>query len=247
MILLPAIDLRGGRCVRLEQGRADRETVYADDPVAVATGFAAAGAAWIHMVDLDGAFDGRPRNLDAVRRVAAALPGLRIELGGGLRTPEVLEEAAAAGAHRLVLGTRAAADPAFVEEALSRLGPERIAVGIDARDGRVVVRGWVEATPLAATDLAGRLAALGVRTLITTDVATDGMLTGPNLTALRGMLGACSCDIIASGGVAGLDDIRALADLARAEPRLVGVIAGKAIYEGRLDVAAAVRLAAGVG
>jgi phosphoribosylformimino-5-aminoimidazole carboxamide ribotide isomerase len=240
MDILPAIDLRGGRCVRLEQGRADRETVYGADPAAVAEGFARAGATWLHVVDLDGAFEGAPRNLDAVRGIAAAVPHLRIEFGGGLRTEAAVEAAAAAGAHRLVLGTRAATDPAFVEACVRALGADRIAVGIDARDGLVVVRGWVESTPLRATELAARLEGVGVRTLITTDVATDGMLSGPNLVALEAMLAASRCDLVASGGIASLEDVRALAALAQRKPRLVGAITGKALYEGRLDLAAAV-------
>jgi phosphoribosylformimino-5-aminoimidazole carboxamide ribotide isomerase len=233
MVILPAIDLRGGRCVRLLQGRAEAETVYSDDPAAMAASFRAAGASWVHVVDLDGAFKGEPANAAAVRTIVQA--GLRVELGGGLRDVATVARVLADGVARVVIGTRAAEDPDFVAE-LVRAHGDRIAVGIDARDGRVAVKGWVETTGVLALDLARRMEQAGVRTLIYTDIATDGMLSGPNLPALEAMLNAVSCDVIASGGVANLAHIESLSALARTHRNLAGVITGKAIYERTLDL-----------
>ncbi len=239
--VFPAIDLKGGRCVRLLQGRADAETVYSTDPAAVAAGFRDAGASWIHVVDLDGAFRGEPANQAAVRAIAGA--GLLVQLGGGLRDAATVARLLEGGVARVVIGTRAAEDPAFVE-GLVRAHGDRIAVGIDARDGRVAVKGWVETTGLGALDFARRMEAIGVATIVYTDIATDGMLSGPNLPALEAMLGAVSCGVIASGGVAALGDIVALRALARRHPHLSGIITGKALYEGSLDLPAALRAAA---
>lgn len=241
MQILPAIDLRGGRCVRLLQGRIDAETIYGDDPGAVARGFAAAGAQWVHVVDLDGAFKGEPANSAAVQAVIES--GLRVELGGGLRDAATVARVLGSGVARVVIGTRAVENPEFVAE-LVRAHGDRIVVGIDARDGRVAVKGWVETTAISALDLARRMEQAGVRTLIYTDIATDGMLTGPNVAALEALLTAVRCDIIASGGVATLAHIEALAQLARKHPHLAGVITGKAIYERTLDLGAAIHLAA---
>ncbi|MDH7498680.1 MAG: HisA/HisF-related TIM barrel protein, partial [Syntrophomonadaceae bacterium] len=179
MILLPAIDIRGGRCVRLEQGRLDRETVYADDPVATAEAFAAAGAEWLHVVDLDGAFSGSPCNLEVVRRIAAAVQ-VPFQLGGGLRRVDDVAEALHAGAHRVIVGTSALVEEDFIPALLERFGPERVVAGIDARDGMVAVRGWVEVSDVAATVLAARMRAMGVVRAVYTDVAQDGLLAGPN-------------------------------------------------------------------
>jgi phosphoribosylformimino-5-aminoimidazole carboxamide ribotide isomerase len=233
LIVYPAIDLRGGRCVRLEQGRADRETVYAADPAEVAAQFQAAGATWIHVVDLDGAFAGVPQNLPALAAIAAL--GLKVQFGGGLRTRAVVEQVLALGASRVVIGTRAAESEAFVGELVQAHG-ERIAVGIDAKDGRVAVKGWVDTTELGAVALAGRMDALGVRTLIYTDIGTDGMLTGPNFAAQEALLGAVGCRIIASGGVSRREDIARLAEMKKRHPRLDGVIVGKALYERRVEL-----------
>lgn len=239
MIVFPAIDLRGGRCVRLLQGRADAETVYAEDPGAVARGFRAAGATWVHVVDLDGAFRGVPANGDAVQGIVAA--GMNVQLGGGLRDEATVARTLAAGVSRVVVGTRAAESADFVAH-LVRTHGDRVAVGIDARDGRVAVKGWVETTPLPAVDFARRMEAAGVATLIYTDIATDGMLTGPNFAALEALLDAVSCSVIASGGVASVEHVRRLAALAATHPNLAGVITGKAIYEGTLDLAEALRV-----
>lgn len=240
MTVYPAIDLKGGRCVRLAQGRADQETAYSDDPLEVAEGFRAAGAQWIHLVDLDGAFTGEMRNLEAVGRIAAL--GVAVQFGGGLRTPEAVAEVLGRGVRRAVIGTRAAESDAFVAELVREHG-ERIAVGIDAKDGKVAVRGWVGTTGADALALARRMEAAGVRTLIHTDVATDGMLSGPNLEAQEAMLGAVSCRVIASGGVGRREDVAALAALAGRHPGLEGVIVGRALYERRVDLRDLIRLA----
>ncbi|RME72322.1 MAG: 1-(5-phosphoribosyl)-5-[(5-phosphoribosylamino)methylideneamino]imidazole-4-carboxamide isomerase [Verrucomicrobia bacterium] len=241
MIVFPAIDLRGGRCVRLLQGRADAETVYSDDPAAMARKFREAGAEWVHVVDLDGAFSGSPENARAVAAIAAT--GVKVQLGGGLRDEATVERVLDGGVSRVVIGTRAAEDPDFVRRLVDRHG-DQVAVGIDARDGRVAVRGWVEVTETSALDLARKMTDIGVATLIYTDIATDGMLTGPNFPALRELLAAVPCRVIASGGVATMGHVETLAAMATEFPNLLGVITGKAVYEGRIDVAEAIRTAA---
>ena len=241
MTIYPAIDLRGGRCVRLAQGRADQETVYSEDPAEVAAGFKAAGSAWVHVVDLDGAFTGQPQNMPAILAIAAV--GLRVELGGGLRSRESVERALGMGASRVVIGTRAAESDEFMAGLVREFG-ERIAVGIDAKNGRVAVKGWVDTTDTSALALARRMAGLGVATLIHTDISTDGMLTGPNLAAQEALLGAVGCRVIASGGVSLREDVSRLAALALRHPNLDGVIVGKALYEKRVDLGDLLRLAA---
>lgn len=233
MTIYPAIDIKGGRCVRLSQGRADAQTVYAQEPAAVAAGFRAAGAAWVHVVDLDGAFAGEPRNLGAVEGILAL--GLRVQLGGGMRTRAAVEAALAMGVARVVIGTRAAESEAFVSELVAAFG-DRIAVGIDARGGKVAVKGWVDTTATPALALARRMDALGVATLIHTDVATDGMLAGPNLAAQEAMLDAVRTRVIASGGVGRREDVVRLAQALGGRPNLDGIIIGKALYEGRVEL-----------
>ena len=233
MTIYPAIDIKGGRCVRLTQGRADQETRYAENPAEVAAQFRAAGADWVHVVDLDGAFAGEPQN-HAVVGVIAAL-GLQVQLGGGLRTRAAVERALALGVRRVVIGTRAAESEAFVADLVQAFG-EKIAVGIDAKDGRVAVKGWVDTTGTTALDLARRMDAVGVRTLIYTDIGTDGMLTGPNFAAQEAMLNAGKFRVIASGGVSRREDVLELAQLAQRHPRLDGVIVGKALYEERVEL-----------
>lgn len=237
MIIYPAIDLKGGRCVRLQQGRADDVTTYEEDPARVAHRFAEAGAEWIHVVDLDGAFTGEPQNWLGVERILHA--GVKVQLGGGIRDEQTVERLLDAGISRVVIGTRASEDEGFIRRLVALHG-ERIAVGIDAKDGMVAVRGWVEATDQTATELAVRMADAGVRTLIYTDIATDGMLTGPNFDSLEAILRAVQVPVLASGGVSELADIAKLVDLARQYPHLKGAIAGKAIYEQRLDLADAI-------
>jgi len=233
MTIYPAIDIKGGRCVRLSQGRADAETVYADDPASVAAGFRAAGSEWVHVVDLDGAFAGEPQSLGAVEAIVAL--GLRVQLGGGMRTLASVERALAIGVSRVVVGTRAAESEAFISDLVAAFG-ERIVVGIDARDGKVAVRGWVDTTATTALALARRMDALGVATLIHTDVATDGMLSGPNLPAQEEMLGAVRARVIASGGIGRREDVIRLAEARRIHPNLDGVIVGRALYEGRVGL-----------
>ena len=233
MTIYPAIDIKGGRCVRLTQGRADAETVYSPDPASVAAGFKAAGSGWVHVVDLDGAFAGEPRNLGAVERIAGL--GLKVQFGGGLRTRASVERALAAGVSRVVIGTRAAESESFISELVAVFG-DRIAVGIDARDGKVAVRGWVDTTATQAIALARRMDALGVATLVHTDVATDGMLAGPNFAAQEAMLGAVRAHVIASGGVSRREDVVRFAESLRTHSNLGGVIVGKALYEGRVDL-----------
>ena len=242
MTIYPAIDIKGGRCVRLTQGRADQETVYAENPADVAANFRAAGSAWVHVVDLDGAFAGEPQNFAAVRAIVAA--GMKVELGGGLRTRAAVERALGFGVSRVVIGTRAAESEAFVGELVQAFG-DRIAVGIDAKNGQVAVKGWVDTTGVGALALAQRMAALGVATLIYTDIGTDGMLTGPNLAAQEAMLAAVSCRVIASGGVSRREDVIALAKLAQRHAHLDGVIVGKALYERRVDLRDLLAIAAG--
>ncbi len=232
--IYPAIDIKGGRCVRLTQGRADAETVYAEDPAEVASGFKAAGAKWVHVVDLDGAFSGEPRNLAVVERIARL--GLKVQLGGGMRTRAAVDSALKMGIARVVIGTRAAESEAFISELVAAYGG-RIAVGIDARDGKVAVKGWVDTTGDSALGMARRMDALGVSTLIHTDVGTDGMLTGPNLPAQETMLGAVRTNIIASGGVSSRDDVLELIEIRQESPNLEGVIIGKALYERKVDLA----------
>jgi phosphoribosylformimino-5-aminoimidazole carboxamide ribotide isomerase len=244
MTIFPAIDLKSGRCVRLRQGKEDDVTVYDEDPARVARTFAEAGAEWIHVVDLDGAFTGELQNWLAVERILHT--GVKVQLGGGIRDETTIDRILAAGVSRVVVGTRAAEDEAFVRRAVAIHGPD-VAVGIDARDGMVAVRGWVEATDQTAVDLAKRVADAGVETIIYTDIATDGMLVGPNISALMKMLSTVSNSVIASGGVSNLGDIKGLAELSRTKPNLAGAIVGKAIYEGRVDLAEALRQSNGTG
>ena len=234
MTIYPAIDIKGGRCVRLLQGRADQETVYAENPAEVAAQFQAAGSTWVHVVDLDGAFEGEPRNLATVQAIAAL--GMKVQLGGGLRTLAAVERAFGFGVSRVVIGTRAAESESFIAELVKTFG-QKIAVGIDAKDGRVAVKGWVDTTKLDALAFARRMEAVGVGTLIYTDISTDGMMKGPNLAAQEALLRTVKCQIIASGGVSRRDDVVNLTALTLRYPNLNGVIVGKAIYEQRVDLA----------
>ena len=233
MNIFPAIDLRGGKVVRLEQGKADAQTVYGDDPVAVAESFHSAGAGYLHMVDLDGAFTGDMKNLHLVSAVAKASP-LFIELGGGLRTEEAIARALDTGVSRIVVGTRACESLSFVRTVVKKFGAEKIAIGIDAKDGIVSTKGWTAPSPWTAPDLARAVADAGVRTIIYTDIATDGMFTGPNLPALQELADAVPhVGIIASGGVATIEHIQSLHVLGKA---VEGVIIGKALYDGKLKL-----------
>ena len=233
MIIIPAIDLKGGRCVRLKQGRADDETVYADDPVAMAKRWEDAGGAYLHLVDLDGAFEGRPMHAEVVTAIAAALR-IPVELGGGLRTDAHVRAMLEAGVDRVILGTRALEEPAALQALADEFG-RRIAVGIDARDGFVQVKGWVETSTVQAVTLAQQVDAMGVDTIIYTDTSTDGMMRGHNVAGTLAMCEAVSCHVVASGGVSSLADVEALCALQ--QPRLSGAIVGKALYEGTVSMA----------
>lgn len=234
--LFPAIDLRRGRCVRLEKGAAERETVYDTDPLAVARRFAEAGASWLHLVDLDAAF-GEGSNRALVRELARTVP-LRIQTGGGLRSEGDLEEVLEAGAERAVIGTAAIENPGLVRAAVERWGAERIAVGLDARGRRPAVRGWREESGRDLLDLGEELAGLGVRTFVHTDIDRDGMLTGPNLALSAELAAHTGAEVIVSGGMSGMDDVDAVARAAEGGG-IAGAIVGKALYEGRVQLAEA--------
>ena len=230
MDLLPAIDIRRGRVVRLSQGEATRQTVYGDDPLAIAERFVADGASWIHVVDLDRAF-GTGDNLEIIRQIGQRVAGrVRMQVGGGFRSLELLRAGVELGAARIVIGTAAATDPAFVPAAVAAVGAERLAMGIDARAGFVAVRGWTETSTRRADELARQVVGDGIRTLIYTDIGRDGMLTGPDLAGAV-ELQSTGAQVIASGGVASVDDIRSAC-----QAGLAGVIVGRALYEGRLSL-----------
>ena len=230
MIILPAIDLKDGKCVRLRQGRAEDVTVYGDDPAQQARDWREQGGQELHVVDLDGAFAGTPKHAEVIRRIIEAFGG-PVEVGGGIRTPEALNAVIEAGAARAIIGSAALDDPEFLASAVELYG-ERIAVGIDARNGFVQTKGWVETTEVKATDLAEAVAKAGVKTIIYTDTATDGMLGGPNLTQMAAICDAApTCQITASGGVSSPYDVANLKALERTNLR--AAIVGKALYDGR--------------
>ncbi len=230
MILFPAIDLKGGHCVRLREGEMASATIFNTAPAAQAASFAADGFSWIHVVDLDGAFAGRSVNRAAVEAIIKAT-SLNVQLGGGIRDLDAIAGWLSAGVTRVILGTAAARDPALVIKAC-RLYPDRIVVGIDAREGMVAIEGWAETTALSATELAQRFADVGVSAIIFTDIGRDGLLTGLNLAATRALAATTKVPVIASGGLAGMADIEALC--APENACLAGAIAGRALYDGRL-------------
>lgn len=230
MIILPAIDLKGGKCVRLRQGNADDVTIYGDDPAQQARDWREQGGMELHVVDLDGAFAGTPKHAEVIREIIEAFGG-PVEIGGGLRTLEALASVIEAGATRAIIGSAALEDPEFLSRAIELYG-DRIVVGIDARNGFVQTRGWVETTAVKATDLAAAVAQAGVKSIIYTDTATDGMLGGPNLTQMAAICDAApSCQITASGGVSSPYDVENLKALERSNLR--AAIVGKALYDGR--------------
>ncbi len=238
MILFPAIDLKGGQCVRLRLGDMAAATIFNDDPAAQAKLFEQQGFRYLHLVDLDGAFAGRPVNSAAVAAILAAVR-IPVQLGGGIRTLASIERWLEKGVSRIILGTAAVRDPALVHEACRRF-PGRIAVGIDAKAGKVAVEGWARVSELSAAELAQRCQDAGVAAIVYTDVARDGVLAGLNLEATAALAAVTSIPVVASGGLAGIEDVRALL-----EPRyrgLQGAIAGRALYDGRLDAAAALAL-----
>lgn len=233
--LFPAIDIKGGRVVRLTQGRADMEKVYFEDPMEPARRWREAGCTHLHVVDLDGAFQGVPQNHAVLEQLAAL--GFFLELGGGIRSEKDIERVLALGVSRVVLGTAALEDRKFLEEAV-RCHGERIAVGIDARDGKVATRGWVDVTETSAEDFAREVVELGVKCLIYTDIATDGMLTGPNLDAQEEMASILPAEVslVASGGVASVEDLRNLREIFRRRGNPDSVIIGRAIYEEKFSM-----------
>lgn len=240
MTIYPAIDLRGGRCVRLFQGNADQETVYYENPVEPAKLWQGAGASHLHLVDLDGAFSGSSQNQEAVKKILE-VEGLSVQLGGGMRDEKVIASALDMGLSRVIIGTRACAEPEWVISMINRFGVERIVVGIDAKDGLVATQGWVETSTTHAIDLAKSLVAQGLRWVVHTDVSTDGAMQGPNLEAQREIaLAVPSCNIIASGGVSCEDDIVNLRELSIECPNIEGVIIGKALYEQTIHLASVI-------
>lgn len=239
MLIIPAIDLKDGKCVRLRQGRMEDSTVFGDDPVAMAARWVEAGCRRLHLVDLNGAFEGKPVNGDVVQAICRRYPDLPVQIGGGIRSGEIIEQYLQAGVEYVIIGTKAVKEPDFVDE-VCRQFPGHIIVGIDARDGKVATDGWAEVSSVEATDLARRFAQAGVSSIVYTDIARDGMMQGVNVEATLAMAKASPIPVIASGGITNMDDIRALK--AVASQGILGAITGRAIYEGTLDVAEAQRL-----
>jgi len=238
MLVIPAIDLKEGKCVRLEQGLMDKDTVFNDNPAAQARAWQEQGAEMLHIVDLDGAFAGQPKNRAAIEAIVKAIT-IPSQLGGGIRDIETIEAYLSLGLSRVIIGTAAQRNPELVKEACARF-PGRIVVGIDAKNGMVAVQGWAEVTDITAVDLARKFEGFGVAAIIYTDISRDGMLQGPNLEATRALAEAVSIPIIASGGVSSLQDIRNL--MAIEASGVTGVITGKAVYTGAIKLAEAVEL-----
>ncbi len=230
MMVIPAVDLRGGRCVRLRQGRPEAETVFSDDPLAVARAWAQQGAPRLHVVDLDGAFAGTPKQLGLIEEIARSIP-VPVEAGGGLRSLEAIETLLASGARWAMLGTRAALDPPFLEEACRRFAG-RIIVAVDASDGKVAVDGWTQQLDIPAVDLARRAAQAGAAEVLYTDIARDGTQAGPNLAHTEAVAAAAGLPLLASGGVGSLEDLRRLAGIAG----VIGAVVGRALYTGAVDL-----------
>ena len=238
MELFPAIDLIGGCAVRLVKGDYAQKTVYSDNPAEVAKSFAAAGAKYLHVVDLEGAKDGGTPNLETIKNIVEN-GGLLVEVGGGIRSEEVIKKYLDAGVFRVILGTAAVQNPAFLEEMVQKYG-EKIAVGVDIKDGMVAIKGWTEVSAESCFDFYEKLQKIGVRTIICTDISKDGLLSGTNLELYKELSEKFSVDIVASGGVTTLDDVKKLADMG-----MYGAILGKALYTGNIDLKAAVELTKG--
>lgn len=239
MIVIPAVDIKNGKCVRLLQGRMEDETIFSDDPAAMAQKWANSGAELIHVVDLDGAFEKSPRNIDAVKKILDSVD-VPIQVGGGIRNLQTIQVFMDLGVERVIIGTEAIRNPAFVKQAAKAFAG-RIVVGIDARDGHVAVEGWTETTRVKAVDLARRFEDCGLAAINFTDIQRDGMQTGPNIEQTRRLAESISIPVVASGGVACLDDIKSLLPLEAVG--VVGVITGKALYSGTLDFKAALEVA----
>ncbi|RMG29117.1 MAG: 1-(5-phosphoribosyl)-5-[(5-phosphoribosylamino)methylideneamino]imidazole-4-carboxamide isomerase [Gammaproteobacteria bacterium] len=240
MLLIPAIDLKDGRCVRLRQGRMEEATVFSDDPVAMARRWVEAGGRRLHLVDLDGAFAGRPVNEAVIRDIVAACPEIPVQIGGGIRTEETAEAYLDTGVRYVIVGTKAVQEPEFVER-LCRRFPGHVIVGLDAKDGRVAVDGWAEVSDVSAIELARRFEDAGVSAIVYTDIARDGMMQGVNAEATAELARSISIPVIASGGVRSIADIQRLC--AVREAGIEGVIIGRALYEGAIDLAEAQRRA----
>lgn len=239
MLIIPAIDLKNGRCVRLLQGREDAVTAYSDDPASTAREWESCGAKLLHVVDLDGAFTGTQRNLDSIKKIRESV-AMDIEVGGGIRDMEKIDELIGMGINRIILGTAVIEKPSLLKNACNKY-PDRILVGIDAKDGRVAVKGWVEVTAVDARELALEVERNGACGIIYTDISKDGMLAGPNIKAVGEMVMTVNIPVIASGGVSSLEDIRKLMSI----KGLWGVITGKAVYSGALDLREAIKLVIG--
>ena len=240
MIIFPAIDIKDRKVVRLLKGEFDKVTEYGEDPVAVALDFKAAGAEWIHVIDLDGAKDGVSRNLDTIKEIVSKV-GISVEVGGGIRSEAIIRELIESGVKRAIFGTAAVEEPVFVETMVKKYGDQiDIAVSLDCKDGLIAIKGWVETSDLKAVDFAKDLEAKGIKTIIYTDIARDGMLSGPNFEALGELADATNIDIIASGGVSSIEDLQKV-KLLEAKG-VIGAITGKAIYEGKIDLREAFKL-----
>ena len=240
MLLIPAIDLKGGKCVRLRQGRPDDVTVFSDDPVAVAERWVGEGARRLHIVDLDGAFAGKPKNAEVIRAIAGAHPDIPIQVGGGIRDEDTIQAYLDAGVEYVIIGTKAVTAPHFVADVCTEF-PRHIIVGLDARDGRIALDGWSKLSNHDAIDLALQFEQDGVEAVVYTDISRDGMMSGVNVEATVKLAQAVNVPVVAAGGITTIEDVQALRDVA--EEGIVGAITGRAIYEGTLDFAAGQRLA----
>jgi phosphoribosylformimino-5-aminoimidazole carboxamide ribotide isomerase len=242
MLLIPAIDLKDGKCVRLRQGRMEEETVFADDPLQMAQRWVDAGAQRLHLVDLNGAFAGRPVNADVIRRISEAFPEVAIQVGGGIRDEDTVQLYLDAGVQYAIIGTKAVSAPHFVNDLCLEF-PGHIIVGLDARDGKVAIDGWSKLSHHDVIDMAQRFERDGVEAIVYTDISRDGMMKGVNVEATAKLAGQISIPVIASGGISSLDDIRALLDVA--DEGIMGAIVGRALYEGSIDLVEAQELASG--
>ena len=240
MLLIPAIDLKEGKCVRLRQGRMEDDTVFSDDPVAVAGRWVEAGARRLHLVDLDGAFAGKPRNAEVIHAIVQAYPNVPVQIGGGIRDEDTIQAYLEAGVEYVIIGTKAVSEPHFVRDVAIEF-PGHIIVGLDAKDGKVAIDGWSKLSRHDVVDLAKKFEALGVSAIIYTDISRDGMMQGVNVEATANLARAIKIPVIASGGITNMDDIRALGEVAH--EGIMGAITGRAIYEGTLDFAEAEKLA----